>query len=99
MAELADAHGSGPCEATHGGSNPLDRTNETLKSEWFQRFFIIRTYEFNHHEMHLIVKPAAWSFRIAADIRYRKMNMFCMTAFCEKQVKNEAIRKVYEAHP
>ena len=27
MAELADAHGSGPCEATHGGSNPFDRTN------------------------------------------------------------------------
>ncbi len=27
LAELADAHGSGPCEATHGGSNPLDRTN------------------------------------------------------------------------
>ena len=26
MAELADAHGSGPCEETHGGSNPLDRT-------------------------------------------------------------------------
>ena len=26
MAELADAHGSGPCEATHGGSNPFDRT-------------------------------------------------------------------------
>ena len=27
LAELADAHGSGPCEETHGGSNPLDRTN------------------------------------------------------------------------
>ena len=26
LAELADAHGSGPCEATHGGSTPLDRT-------------------------------------------------------------------------
>ena len=26
LAELADAHGSGPCEETHGGSNPLDRT-------------------------------------------------------------------------
>ena len=27
VAELVDAHGSGPCEATHGGSTPLDRTN------------------------------------------------------------------------
>ena len=26
MAELADAHGSGPCEVTHGGSSPFDRT-------------------------------------------------------------------------
>ena len=23
MAELADAHGSGPCEATHAGSTPV----------------------------------------------------------------------------
>ena len=29
MAELADAHGSGPCENTHGGSSPLIRTIDT----------------------------------------------------------------------
>ena len=35
MAELADAHGSGPCEATHGGSNPFDRTNTLYISRVF----------------------------------------------------------------
>ena len=31
MAELADAHGSGPCKATCGGSNPFDRTNKLIE--------------------------------------------------------------------
>ena len=30
MAELADAHGSGPCENTHGGSSPLIRTTTVV---------------------------------------------------------------------
>ena len=34
MAELADAHGSGPCEATHGGSNPFDRTIKYFETVW-----------------------------------------------------------------
>ena len=35
LAELADAHGSGPCEETHGGSNPLDRTNIVIEEVGF----------------------------------------------------------------
>ena len=37
MAELADAHGSGPCEYYfRGGSNPLIRTNiKTSKGRFF----------------------------------------------------------------
>ena len=40
MAELADAHGSGPCEATRGGSNPFDRTKKQMG--FTHLFFYIR---------------------------------------------------------
>lgn len=30
MAELVDAHGSGPCGATRGGSSPLNRTKLSI---------------------------------------------------------------------
>lgn len=30
MAELADAHGSGPCEATRAGSSPVIRTKISI---------------------------------------------------------------------
>ena len=56
LAELADAHGSGPCEATHGGSNPLDRTiifqkplkisRKLVKSTVFCLPGFIRMYQF-----------------------------------------------------
>ena len=42
MAELADAHGSGPCEETHGGSNPFDRTKE--EHPGYQGAFFLRCF-------------------------------------------------------
>ena len=50
MAELADAHGSGPCEATHGGSNPFDRTN-TL---YISRVFFYDLTQFLEEKLRLI---------------------------------------------
>jgi len=43
MAELVDAHGSGPCAARCGGSSPLLGTKKTVKKGRILRpFFFIR---------------------------------------------------------
>ena len=56
MAELADAHGSGPCEATRGGSNPFDRTkNKKMSNARLFVFFVytIKGFESLNYSKHL----------------------------------------------
>ena len=54
MAELADAHGSGPCAARCGGSNPsvgtitAKDTAESLENIEFQGFFVAQDIILTH---------------------------------------------------
>lgn len=60
MAELADAHGSGPCGATRGGSNPLASTifsRSGLAVVWQSRMLGIMSF---HRLLPVVLCMCAW---------------------------------------